>query len=358
MDADQISEIAQQLFDEYRAKAQFKPLSGSNKPQTLQQAYQIQSAVYDLMGSSGGLGMRGGHKIALPSAAIQSLVGLDSPIYGAIFASQIYDSGRTLSLNEYGRLGLEFEVGVRFAADVPPSSTPYTKESIAPFVHACAPVFELIEDRAADYSKLDAYSVLADRCWCDGAVLGQWVTDWDTLDLSSCSVQMICNDEVVDQAKTGDAMGHPFTGLAWVANYLNETGSGLKKDEIVITGSALKTYFGEPGDQITYQIAGLGDSPGVSKLSPLKNQPPLVLGQNNCGLCCPSHDRFKNAGVALISGADPLLLPVSLPGLVLSSPPPQAARTTDVPITASAALNECNEEAMLFVPCVLCVSMK
>jgi|GEM_PF-6412870 len=92
MNTNQISDVAQQLFDAYSAKAQFEPLTGSSKPDSLQEAYQIQSAVYELMGTAGGLGARGGHKIALTSAAIQSLVGLDSPIYGAIFASQIYDT--------------------------------------------------------------------------------------------------------------------------------------------------------------------------------------------------------------------------------------------------------------------------
>ena len=259
MTTDQINEVAQQLFDAFVAKAPFQPLAGSSQPGSLDEAYQVQGAVYNLMGTAGGLGARGGHKIALTSAAIQSLVGLDTPIYGAMFASQIYDTNRTIQLSDYGRLGLEFEVGVRMAADVPPSSTPYTKESIAPFVLSCAPAFELIEDRAADYSQLDAYSILADRCWCAGAVLGEPVTDWDVLDLSACSVQMICNGEVLEQASTGEAMGHPFNGLAWVANYLNSTGGGLKKGELVITGSALKTYFGKPGDHVSYRIAGLGE---------------------------------------------------------------------------------------------------
>ena len=259
MTTDQINEVAQQLFDAFSAKASFQPLTGSSRPNSLHEAYQIQSAVYELMTTVGGLGPRGGHKIALTSAAIQSLVGLDTPIYGAMFASQIHDTNRNIQLNEYGRLGLEFEVGVTMAADVPASSTLYTKESIAPFVRSCAPAFELIEDRAADYSQLDAYSILADRCWCAGAVLGEPVSDWNGLDLSACLVQMICNGEVVDEASTGEAMGHPFNGLAWVANYLNSIGRGLKKDEVVITGSALKTYFGEPGDQVSYRIAGLGE---------------------------------------------------------------------------------------------------
>jgi len=76
--------------------------------------------------------------------------------------------------------------------------------------------------------------------------------------------------------------------------------------------------------------------PGVSKLSPLINQPPFVLGQNNCGLCCPSHDRLKNAGAALMFGSVvPLSVPV--PGLLLSSEPPHAAKNAAVPTTTKTA---------------------
>ncbi len=259
MNDDQVARVARDLFDAFDAKQPFEPLAGAARPDSLEIAYRIQNSVYDLMGTAGGLGSRGGHKIALTSKAIQQLVGLDKPIYGAMFASQIYSTGHAINLGDYVRLGLEFEVGVRLAADVPTSSESYTKDTIAPFVHSCMPAFELIEDRAADYSQLDAFSILADRCWCAGTVLGEPITAWSDLDLSACSVQMVCNGEVLEQATTGEAMGHPFNGLAWVANYLNSVGRTLKKDEVVITGSALKTYFGKPGDTISYQIAGLGE---------------------------------------------------------------------------------------------------
>ena len=259
MNPEQISAVAQELFRAGQARETFRPLRDDQAPGSIEAAYQIQSQVYELMASKGGLGALGGHKIALTSVAIQELVGLSTPIYGSIFGSQIYDTDRTVRLDDYVRLGLEFEVGVRLGADVPAADQPYTKESIAPYVHSCMPAFELIEDRAADYSELDAYSVLADRCWCAGAVLGEPETGWDVLDLSASSVQMLCNGKVIDQATTAEAMGHPFNGLAWVANYLNSIGSSLKKDEVVITGSALKTYFGKAGDHISYQIAGLGE---------------------------------------------------------------------------------------------------
>jgi 2-keto-4-pentenoate hydratase len=91
-------------------------------------------------------------------------------------------------------------------------------------------------------------------------VLGPEVSDWQRLDLETTPVDLLWNGEVVDQGVTGAAMGHPFEGLAWLANLLASRGRGMKAGEIVITGSALKTRFPEAGDQVTYRIAGLGET--------------------------------------------------------------------------------------------------
>ena len=55
-------------------------------------------------------------------------------------------------------------------------------------------------------------------------------------------------------------MGHPFEALAWLANLLAARGRGMRAGEIVITGSALKTRFPAAGDEVTYRIAGLGET--------------------------------------------------------------------------------------------------
>jgi 2-keto-4-pentenoate hydratase len=91
-------------------------------------------------------------------------------------------------------------------------------------------------------------------------VLGTDVADWRHLDLTSAAVELIWNDEVVDRGVTGAAMGHPFEGLAWLANLLAARGRAMKAGEIVITGSALRTRFPEAGDAITYRIEGLAET--------------------------------------------------------------------------------------------------
>jgi 2-keto-4-pentenoate hydratase len=251
--------IAAHIFEAHRRKERFQRLRGELAPASLDEAYTVQDEVHRRFGAAG-WGELGGHKIALTSKAIQELCGVDQPAGGGIFARTIERSPATIRLADFMHLGLEFELAVRLGRDLPPSGAPYTRDSVAPAVAACMPAFELIEDRGADYGDLDAASILTDKCWCGGVVLGPEVADWRGLDLETTPVELLWNGAVVDRGLTGAAMGHPFESLAWLANLLAARGRGMKASEIVITGSALRTRFPDPGDAITYRIAGLGET--------------------------------------------------------------------------------------------------
>jgi 2-keto-4-pentenoate hydratase len=260
VDQDEVRRIARKIFEANRAGERFRPLRGADAPESMEDAYRIQDEVHRLFEVEGGLGPLGGHKIALTSRAVQELCGVDRPAYGAIFASVIRRSPAVLSAADFMHLGLEFELGVRIGRDVPTAGAPYDQATIAPYVEACMPAFELIEDRHADYGDLDAESILTDRCWCAGVVLGAPVTDWREVDLATAPVELVWNGEVIDRGVAGDSLGHPLEGLAWIANHLAARGRAMTRGEIVITGSALKTRFPEPGDAVTYRIAGLGET--------------------------------------------------------------------------------------------------
>jgi 2-keto-4-pentenoate hydratase len=260
MDPQEVQRIARRIFEANRASETFRRLRRADAPGSMDDAYRIQDEVHRLFETEGGFGPLGGHKIALTSRAVQELCGVDRPAYGAIFASTIRSSPAVLKASSFMHLGLEFELAVAIGSDVPASGAPYDRATIAPFVEACMPAFELIEDRHADYGELDAESILTDRCWCAGVVLGAPVADWREVDLTTAPVELVWNGEVVDRGVAGDSMGHPLEGLAWIANHLAARGRAMTKGEIVITGSALKTRFPEIGDKVTYRIAGLGET--------------------------------------------------------------------------------------------------
>jgi 2-keto-4-pentenoate hydratase len=130
---------------------------------------------------------------------------------------------------------------------------------VADRVAACMPAFELVEDGDADYKTLDAFTLIAQNTWNGGVVLGPPVAAWPTVDLERAVTRCWINEQPQGQGKTGDAMGHPFEAVAWVANLLNRRGRQLDRGMIVMTGSSITTKFPAPGDRVRFAIDGLGE---------------------------------------------------------------------------------------------------
>lgn len=224
---------------------------------SLDQAYGVQDLVFQ--GLAATRGDVGGYKVAVTAKPMQEAMGLTAPLGGIIHGGQLRDTGCVLAMSDFHSPALECEVTVRLAADVPASDAPYDRTTIEPFVAEVMASYEIVDPRGAELAAVGATGLVADRCLSEGAVLGSPCTDWSGLDLSSCAVELIWNSEVADSGVTGAAMGHPFEGLAWVANHMAERGRALRAGQIVLTGSAFAPKPFSAGDEVTYRITGLGE---------------------------------------------------------------------------------------------------
>jgi 2-keto-4-pentenoate hydratase len=252
-----IEAVARAGAELHRTRARYRPLDAAVRAAPLEDAYRIQDAQHRLMAGAG----RGdivGWKIALTSKAMQQLTGVDQPAAGALFSKVIHDSPARVDLAAYHHLGVEFEVGVRLGEGLPASGKPWTRATVAERVAACMPAFELVEDGDADYRTLDAFTLIAQNTWNGGVVLGSPVTDWRRIDLERAVTRCWVNDVASGEGQTGDAMGHPFEAVAWVANLLNGRGRALEDGMVVLTGSSITTKFPAPGDRVRFAIDGLG----------------------------------------------------------------------------------------------------
>ena len=249
---------ARACFDTHRAHARYRPLDAAVRAAPLDDAYRIQDALHRLLAAAG-RGEIAGWKIALTSKAMQQMTGVDRPAAGAIFSTTVHSSPARVALGAYHHLGVEFEVAVRLADDLPATGGPWTRASVAEHVAACLPAFELVEDGDADYKTLDAFTLVAQNTWNGGVVLGAPVTAWRQLDLETAVTRAWVNDQPAGQGKTGDALGHPLEAVAWLANLLNGRGRMLDRGMIVMTGSSITTKFPAPGDRVRFAIDGLGE---------------------------------------------------------------------------------------------------
>src|SRR4029453_4742015 len=95
--------------------------------------------------------------------------------------------------------------------------------------------------------------------WNGGVVLGAPVTAWQAVDLENAVTRAWINDQPGGKGKAGDALGHPFEAVAWLANLLNGRGRMLTRGMLVMTGSSITTKFPAPGDRVRFAIDGLGE---------------------------------------------------------------------------------------------------
>jgi 2-keto-4-pentenoate hydratase len=252
-----IEASARASFEMHRTRERYRPLDAAVRAAPLDDAYRIQDAMHRLLAEAG-WGEIAGWKIALTSRAMQQMTGVDQPAAGAIFSKVVHPSPARVDVSAYHHLGVEFEIAVRLDGALPASAGPWTRATVADRVVACLPAFELVEDGQADYTTLDAFTLIAQNTWNGGVVLGAPVAGWREIDLERAVTRCWVNDQPAGQGKTGDAMGHPFEAVAWVANLLNRRGRQLERGMLVMTGSSITTKFPVAGDRVRFAVDGLG----------------------------------------------------------------------------------------------------
>jgi 2-keto-4-pentenoate hydratase len=242
---------ASKLFEQHAAKIRFQPAPPLSAT-TLQAAYDVQHEYVTLLARDAGPIV--GYKIGLTSPRMQALCGIAEPISGCVLATRVHRSGVTLRRNAYGRLGLEFEIAVRMGNDVPAAE--HTAHSVRRHVDAVCAGVEIVDDRNADYAKLDVRGLVADNSWNEGMVLSHWVNPWP--DLPAVKGTVSVGGQVIDHGFGRDVLGDPLVVVAWLASHLAARGERLRAGQIVMTGSLVPTRFPTEDTTYHYELEGIG----------------------------------------------------------------------------------------------------
>ena len=256
MNVDRIERTGQYFHDAHRDGKRFEPAPEAYRPRNLQEAYAAQDRFLEL--SSTDSPPMAGYKIAVTSQVIQELVGISHPCLGTIRSGSVRASPANLPESAFQNVAIECEIAFALKSHLDVVRGKQDRESVTTMIESCHPAFEVLDDRHADYSKIDGLSLIADNCWCTGVVLGPAITDWQSLALDELTGTLQINGKTVGQGVTRDALGHPLEGLAWIANTLAQQGKKLEADMIVITGSIIATEFLSGDDAAVFEVERLG----------------------------------------------------------------------------------------------------
>ena len=253
----QIAETADFLAHLRAAPQPIQALPLALRPAELTTAYQSQDAlVAQLLATHGG--QRIGYKIACTNEIAQRQLHISTPLYGQLLAYSTYPSPARLDPHHFTVRIMEMEFGFQIGQDVPPTTTPYDRISIAPFVAVALPGIEIVDHCFADWTQVGAPTLAADNAIHGAWVPGKPYADWRTLDLARHEATLTVNGTVVRRGRGSAVLGHPLNVVAWLANELPKQGRQLQAGDYITTGVISDVYLAQPGDQLQADFGTLG----------------------------------------------------------------------------------------------------
>jgi len=204
-------------------------------------------------------GVRCGYKIGATSAEVQRLLSCHEPIYSPILNDHVLPSGSTFRLPP-GVLGVECEFGFVMSRDFPAPAE--ASDAVRSAIAECFIGLEVVGRRLSDDIPLNEVSSIADFALHVAVIRGRPISDWERYDLATMPVRAVVDGVTVVRSSGARVLGHPLNALEWLAETLGRRGGGLRKGEIILTGtctgitkvSAGQTFDGRFGDFQPVQV--------------------------------------------------------------------------------------------------------
>ena len=248
-----MASLAEALWNA-RAHGDVIAVEPAQRPANEAAAYEIQAAGIALSGMP-----RVGWKIGAAAQAAIDMLGLDGPFPAPLLAPHCLDDGAKVALVAGQSPGLETEFLVALGADLPARDRAYQRDEVAAAVAFIAPSFEIVACRFEGGFKGNGLLAIADGGGNAAIVQGAPVRDWQRFDLASHRVRLSINGtETVSGTGSALMFGDPIAAVAWLANQPQLAGRGLRRGEIVMTGTCTGLTALRAGDRAAADFGELG----------------------------------------------------------------------------------------------------
>ena len=233
-------------------------LGDGTRPVTELDAYHVQAIAHPLL-EAGGYGRQAGWKIGCTTPVMQEYLGIGNPCAGAMFQASVWHGGHAFPVPASGRLGVECEIAVRMARDLPRLDLAYEPADMPGAVAACMAAIEVVQDRYDDYPALGTPTLIADDFFHYACVLGPQRESFHPGSLRDVSGSMTINGTDVGHGTGTDIMGDPLDVLCWLANSCAAWGTPLLAGDVVLLGSLVQTQWVAAGDVVAVANDPLGE---------------------------------------------------------------------------------------------------
>lgn len=256
---EQLAALAAELEEAERTGRPILPFSERFPGMTFADAYAAQRAWVDLKVRSGRRVL--GHKIGLTSRAMQMASQITEPDYGALLDDMFLEPNGDIDLSRFVAPKVEVELAFLLRADLRgPNVTLFDVLRATEYV---TPAAEIIDARIQRVSSVTGkprrvFDTISDNAANAGVIVGGRAVKPDDLDLRWAAALCIRNGVIEETGVAAGVLGHPATGIAWLANRLAPHGEHLRAGELVLAGSFTRPVDISSGDVFTFDYGPLG----------------------------------------------------------------------------------------------------
>lgn len=240
-----IRRAAELLVEARRTGRRLAALPPGCRPRSAAEAYAVQDAVVRALG-----GHRG-WKVGARSPQAE-------PTCAPLPAALILPSPQRFPDGAFAHKGIEAEIAFTLARDLPPRARPYVEGEMQAAMASIHPAIEVVDSRFLDIASTDALSLLADFNSNGVLVIGAGIALPDAFASESHTVQLDIDGRRIVEARGSNPAGSLERLLAWLANHSAVRCGGLRRGDVVTTGSWTGMRFVAAGTHVEATFSGLG----------------------------------------------------------------------------------------------------
>ena len=235
---DALAELADRQWRDYRAREPGTCFADTGFVLDLPQAYDLQQAVSALRVAAGDRVI--GYKVGCTGPGTVAQFGIEGPIRGYLYESEIRHTGDELDMAAFAHLAIEGEMALRIGDDGQIAAAfPVIELHHFVFRAPRKTLAELVANNG-----LNAGIVLPEEAWLSSR----------TYLAKDALLSVRVNGSVLDSGDLWPLPGGPVASLGWLRRHLAEFTLTLVPGQIVLAGTPLDLYPVKSGDHIAVFI--------------------------------------------------------------------------------------------------------
>ncbi|KJL33188.1 fumarylacetoacetate hydrolase family protein [Microbacterium azadirachtae] len=248
-----ITALAAELAEADRTHAVIPRITARHPEATVEDSYAIQGVWRDAQVAAGRRLV--GRKIGLTSKAMQQATGITEPDYGVMFDDTVYPSGSEIPVDHFSNVRIEVELA--FVLKAPLSGPDCTLEDALAAIDYAVPALEVLNSHI-ELEGRTIVDTISDNAAYGAMVLGTVHKRPDEIDLRWVPGVLSRNGEIEETGVAAGVLGHPATGVAWLANKFHQHGARLEAGEIILAGSFTRPMWVARGDEVLCDYGPMG----------------------------------------------------------------------------------------------------